>query len=721
MSAGAGSSSLAESSAAGGRERRGSLKPHSNKVENWTKAACAGPDGLRDLKMAGMKAGIDFTSHTDAERVLLELCVITVQRAYRLRLALFTMFGNMLFARATTADGRSKAADYGTIRFPHDVDDSPYLVCSDTTSPTLLATFLVHGPWQLKRPNLLITITGGARDFELKPTRLARLFSKGFSEAALAANAIVTAAGTDAGVAKLVASALNETGGSVPIIGIAQFNKVTGWNDPLEGKSGEEVRVPPRGTLPRAPKLPLVRSPLPPPSRRCRAAAVPQLHGSSPLPVAPAPPLFAHPRPSPPRARQVTYANLPPIEFDTRPDGGQGAPKTVNLNPEHTHFIFVDDGGKTNGWGAELQLRAELESRFAQMLRVPVVQLCVQGGPGTLGGMYEACLRGTPVVIIAESGGCATVVYNFVQKGIAIPPSYSAKAVEQINEIKRFNDEYDGRLLTFFSLEDNGNVDLSAVLLKAVVNLQMHDIGPQRDGAQGAAKERRVQRQLSRALKLAVQWDRIDVAQDIIDALGGMRTIYPNGAGSTPAAQEALQMAIQLGRIEFCRQLIHQPGMDVGMVDLTSLYLNPGKFFFLSPATNKLLSAGFDQMFAETKRRQRVQPSAEATESRRSTVSIPGCNVTGRPTAGARPSGSTAGGARPQSAWRMSQARPSYSAGGSSAGGSERHHPRCPLSLRLATPRDARSRRTSPQPGGGQRARPSGAALGHPLHQPPVR
>ena len=94
-------------------------------------------------------------------------------------------------------------------------------------------------------------------------------------------------------------------------------------------------------------------------------------------------------------------------------------------------------------------------------------------GPETLAGSSGAFGS-------SMSGGCATVVYNFVQKGLPIPPSYSAKAVEQINEIKRFNDEYDGRLLTFFSLEDNGNVDLSAVLLKARRSSGCGDSSPPR-------------------------------------------------------------------------------------------------------------------------------------------------------------------------------------------------------------------------------------------------
>ena len=65
-------------------------------------------------------------------------------------------------------------------------------------------------------------------------------------------------------------------------------------------------------------------------------------------------------------------------------------------------------------------------------------------------------------------------------------------------------------------------------------------------------------------------WDRLDVAHDILEKLNcqALRQAYPGGAGSTPAAQEALQMAISLDRLALVKELIGQPGADVGAIDL---------------------------------------------------------------------------------------------------------------------------------------------------------
>ena len=58
------------------------------------------------------------------------------------------------------------------------------------------------------------------------------------------------------------------------------------------------------------------------------------------------------------------------------------------------------------------------------------------------------------------------------------------------------------------------------------------------------------------------------MAHDILENLNGLRQAYPGGAGSTPAAQEALQLAISLDRLTLVKELLSQPGADVGAIDL---------------------------------------------------------------------------------------------------------------------------------------------------------
>jgi len=66
-----------------------------------------------------------------------------------------------------------------------------------------------------------------------------------------------------------------------------------------------------------------------------------------------------------------------------------GAP----LNPYHTHFVLVDNGEEgAAAFGSEIELRAEIETAAAQTKGAPVVQLVVQGGPGTLATVLATAL-----------------------------------------------------------------------------------------------------------------------------------------------------------------------------------------------------------------------------------------------------------------------------------------------------------------------------------------
>ena len=59
----------------------------------------------------------------------------------------------------------------------------------------------------------------------------------------------------------------------------------------------------------------------------------------------------------------------------------EGAPR----NPHHTHCVPVDNGKEgCAAWGSEISLRSNLEATVSHRKHVPIVQLVVSGGPGTL-------------------------------------------------------------------------------------------------------------------------------------------------------------------------------------------------------------------------------------------------------------------------------------------------------------------------------------------------
>ena len=102
----------------------------------------------------------------------------------------------------------------------------------------------------------------------------------------------------------------------------------------------------------------------------------------------------------------------------------------------------------------------------------------VQGGPGTLATVESIALAGKPIVVLSDSGGAATAVHQYCAGGInaVVEPAFK-KMEEKLNTIKSLNDVYDGKQLTFFSLEDTSisgvdRPELSSSLLEAIVQMR---------------------------------------------------------------------------------------------------------------------------------------------------------------------------------------------------------------------------------------------------------
>ncbi|XP_060069972.1 transient receptor potential cation channel subfamily M member 2-like [Ylistrum balloti] len=89
------------------------------------------------------------------------------------------------------------------------------------------------------------------------------------------------------------------------------------------------------------------------------------------------------------------------------------------LNPNHTHFILVDDGSNDQ-FGKEIAFRAEIEQAIANMtiedgtVSIPVVLLVVEGGKNTIKTVLNAIKKRTPTIVFKGSGRAADLIaYGF--------------------------------------------------------------------------------------------------------------------------------------------------------------------------------------------------------------------------------------------------------------------------------------------------------------------
>ncbi|XP_032747252.1 transient receptor potential cation channel subfamily M member 5 isoform X3 [Rattus rattus] len=211
-----------------------------------------------------------------------------------------------------------------------------------------------------------------------------------------------------------------------------------------------------------------------------------------------------------------------PIHYPADEGSTQGplCPLDSNLS----HFILVEPGtlGSGNDGLAELQL--SLEKHISQQrtgyggtssIQIPVLCLLVNGDPSTLERMSRAVEQAAPWLILAGSGGIADVLAALVgQPHLLVPqvtekqfrekfPSecFSWEAIVHWTELLQ-NIAAHPHLLTVYDFEQEGSEDLDTVILKALVKACK-------------SHSREAQDYLDE-LKLAVAWDRVDIAKSEI-------------------------------------------------------------------------------------------------------------------------------------------------------------------------------------------------------------
>uniref|UniRef100_A0A672V7V2 Transient receptor potential cation channel subfamily M member 2 n=1 Tax=Strigops habroptila TaxID=2489341 RepID=A0A672V7V2_STRHB len=222
-----------------------------------------------------------------------------------------------------------------------------YVRVSSDTPPWVIYHLMTHH-WGLDAPNLLISVTGGAKNFIMKP-RLKNIFRQGLVKVAQTTGAWIITGGSHAGVMKQVGEAVRDfilscshKESEIVTIGVATWGTV--YN--------RESLIWPMGGF--------------------------------------------------------------PAEY-VLDEENQGSLSCLDSN--HSHFILVDDG--THGrYGVEIPLRTRLEKFISEQtkvkggvaIRIPIVCVVLEGGPGTLDTIYNAITNGTPCVIVEGSGRVADVI-----------------------------------------------------------------------------------------------------------------------------------------------------------------------------------------------------------------------------------------------------------------------------------------------------------------------
>ncbi len=256
----------------------------------------------------------------------------------------------------------------------------------------------------------------------------------------------------------------------------------------------------------------------------------------------------------------------------------------ANLEPNHTHLLLIDSGKEgATAWGGEIAFRFQLEKEYCLRRKVPRVLLVVQGGPGTLASILAAIEGESPVVLVRDSGGVATLLDHFLntykdagsvfyQKGeimAAFEKSYGPK-----RDVLTVIAELDSKAhkVSSFGLTENSTAELDLHLLNAVIN----------DETQVPPEKR---------LRLAVEWNRKDVVERVLRGLRS--TTDEEKASAEGALRGALQCAVELraaamaqhdgGRVQIIKLLVAQNPSIVSKLDFLALYRSESRIFLDSP------------------------------------------------------------------------------------------------------------------------------------------
>ena len=298
--------------------------------------------------------------------------------------------------------------------------------------------------------------------------------------------------------------------------------------------------------------------------------------------------------------------------------GGAPAHLEGKLNPHHTHQILVDavaqysDGD--SAWGHEIVIRSQLERVYAQAKGVPVVLLVIQGGPNTVDMMTASAKQGSPLLILSDSGGAATALWQFCEGGIdrVTDPAFVDLA-DKLEALRDLDASREHSLISFFSLStDDAEESMSTALLRCLFRNLMfyqYSIHGAGDGdSRGSSSRpfssdaRQVTRNLAlssgslgslttvvkqakdavrgrsnhmqRALLLAVKWNQVEFARRMLVEL-------PTFEDYSRPLNKMLQHALELQRVEIVSLLLDRPGCSVGSLSLCQLYLQEDPYNFL--------------------------------------------------------------------------------------------------------------------------------------------
>ena len=200
----------------------------------------------------------------------------------------------------------------------------------------------------------------------------------------------------------------------------------------------------------------------------------------------------------------------------------------ASLDPNHTHFIFVDDGSKKQ-FGKEQGLRGKFEGEVRKNgvtkdeTEVPIVCLMVEGGIGTIDTVRNALFNGTPCIIIAGTGRAANVLSYAVEYSNKLDQEETISEEKRKRKLEKFIRE---KSKSYLKLDEAGLIKSVKWIMECLQNKKQIRIFhlDEEDGESAGDLDKAILKTLLEMggldvrtqLHLSLLWNRDDMAEEVI-------------------------------------------------------------------------------------------------------------------------------------------------------------------------------------------------------------
>ncbi|CAG5125692.1 unnamed protein product [Candidula unifasciata] len=183
----------------------------------------------------------------------------------------------------------------------------------------------------------------------------------------------------------------------------------------------------------------------------------------------------------------------------------------VPLNPDHTHFIFVDDGYRAR-YGGVAKFRSGFEKKIAQDtdggLGIPVVLLLVEGGTDAIQDVSASLSQGIPVVVCAGTGRAADIIAYAFNHTVTVNSKQRTMSENNREKLKQ-------KIAQTYKPKDEELENLTANVIKSC---QQEDLKHEELDLAilSVLLKGKTNSSLASQLMLAMTWNRADIAQEEI-------------------------------------------------------------------------------------------------------------------------------------------------------------------------------------------------------------